>query len=119
MKRDCSTLHNVRDQRRDLFDEKDFVEERAAVPPTEYIQEIEEVEETILIEVNEEEEDEAFEQLFSTEHDAQDSSLPQDMLPDIIDNNVRDAYDDDLADIPMDVTTHQGFAADANFKFVV
>jgi hypothetical protein len=37
MKRDCSTLHNVRDQ----LDEEDFVEERAVVPPAEYVQEIE------------------------------------------------------------------------------
>jgi hypothetical protein len=28
MKRDVSTLHNVRDQRRDLFDDEEIVEER-------------------------------------------------------------------------------------------
>jgi hypothetical protein len=112
----------VQDQRHDLF-----VEECAALPPAEYIQEIEEVEETILVEVDEQEDDEAFEfindhdeaTLFDDRNGAQESSLPQDLLSDIIDDNVRDAYDDDLADIPMDATTHQGFEADANFNYAV
>jgi hypothetical protein len=61
MKRDCSTLNNVRDQRRDLFDNEDLVEERAAVPAADYVHEMEEVDKTILLEVDEEDEHESFE----------------------------------------------------------
>jgi hypothetical protein len=56
LKRDCSTLSNVRYQRRDLFDNEDLVEERAAIPPADYVYEVEEVDETILLEVDEEDE---------------------------------------------------------------
>jgi hypothetical protein len=41
MKRDSSTLNSVRNQRRDLFANEDLVEERAAVPPADYVHEIE------------------------------------------------------------------------------
>jgi hypothetical protein len=54
LKRDGSTLNNVRDQRRDLFENEDLVEERTAVPPADYVHETEEVDETILFEVDEE-----------------------------------------------------------------
>jgi hypothetical protein len=60
MKSECSTFNNVCDQRRDLFDNEDLVEERAVVPPTDYVHEIEEVDETILLELDEEDKHESF-----------------------------------------------------------
>jgi hypothetical protein len=61
MTSDNSTLNNVRDQRHDPNPNEDVVEERAAVPPADYVHEIEEVDETILLEVDEEDVHESFE----------------------------------------------------------
>jgi hypothetical protein len=57
MKRDCSTHSNVRDRWRDLFDNEGLVEERATVPPANH--EMEEVDETILLAFDEEDEHES------------------------------------------------------------
>jgi hypothetical protein len=125
MKRDCSALNNVRDQRRDLFDNEDLVEERAAVPPADYVHEIEEVEETILLEVDEEDEYESFEHiddlstpaLFNDEEEENTNRNEQDHEAT---NEVVDTWEDNPMDaIATDATTHQGIVAEPIFNFVV
>jgi hypothetical protein len=126
MKRDCSNLNNVRDQRRGLFDNEDLVEERAAVPPADNVHEIEEVEETIQLEVDKEDEHESFEHtddlstpdLFNNEEEEDANCDEQDHQE--VSNEVVDTWDDNPMDaITTDATAHQGIVAEPIFNFVV
>jgi hypothetical protein len=118
MKRDCSTLNNVRHQRRDLFDNEDLVEERAAVPPADYVHEMDEVDETILLEVDEEDEHKSFKHtddlstpaLFNNEEEEDANRDKQDHEG--ASNEVMDA-------ITTDAIAHQGIVAEPIFNFVV
>jgi hypothetical protein len=58
MKRNVSILHNVRDQRRDLFDDEDIVEERPTTKTNDYVTELRDTNDIILIEHDEKEEEE-------------------------------------------------------------
>jgi hypothetical protein len=58
MRRDASTLHNVRDQRRDLFDDEDIVKERPITETSNYVTELRDADDIILIEHEEQVEEE-------------------------------------------------------------
>jgi hypothetical protein len=126
IKRECSTLNNVRDQRRNLFDNEDLVEERAAVPPADYVHEMEEVDETILLEVDEEDEHKSFKHtddlstpaLFNDEEEEDTNRDKQDHEG--ASNEVVDTWEDNPMDaITTDATAHQGIVAGPIFNFVV
>jgi hypothetical protein len=126
IKRDCSTLHNVRDQRRDLFDNEHLVEERAAVPPADYVHEIEEVDEAILLEVDEEDEHEAFEHsddhstpaLFDNEEE--EKTNRDERHHEGASNAAVDTWNDSPMDaITTDAMIHQGVVDESIFKFAV
>jgi hypothetical protein len=112
--------------RRDLFDNEDLVEERAAVPPADYVHEIEEVEETILLEVDEEDEHESFEHtdnlsspaLFNDEEEEETNRNEQGHEE--VSNEVVGTWEDNPMDaITTDATAHQGIVAELIFNFVV
>jgi hypothetical protein len=126
MKRDFSTLSNVCDQRRNLFDNEDLVEERAAIPPADYVHEIEEVDETILLEVDEEDEHESFEHaddlsataFFDNEEEYKINRDEQDHEG--ASNAAMDTWDDSPMDVIMtDTIALQGIVAEPTFNFVV
>jgi hypothetical protein len=125
MKRDCSTLNNFRDQRRDLFDNEDL-DERAAVPPADYVNEIEEVDETILFEVDEKDEHESFEHiddhsapaLFDNEEGEETNREERDHEG--ASNAAVDTWDDSPMNvITTDATIHQCIVDESIFNFVV
>jgi hypothetical protein len=124
MKRDCSTLNNARDQRRDLFDNEDLVKECAAVPPA--VHEMEKVDETIILEVDEEDEHESFEHAddLSTpalfDNEAEESTNRDEQDHEGASNEVMDTWDDNPMDaITTDATAHQGIVAEPIFNFVL